>query len=73
MSAMSDLNASLQLVELEHRIAEQEKTIADLSEMVVEQWKKIDMLERRLGALREEFEASSASRSQVPEPPPPHY
>ncbi|MEI6573557.1 MAG: SlyX family protein [Alphaproteobacteria bacterium] len=70
---MSDLNASIQLVELEHRIAEQEKTIADLSEMVVEQWKKIDMLERRLGALREEFEASSSSRSQASEPPPPHY
>ena len=73
MSALSDLNASIQLVELEHRIAEQEKTIADLSEMVVEQWKKIDMLERRLGALREEFEASAEARGQAPEPPPPHY
>jgi SlyX protein len=70
---MSDLTAAIQLVELEHRITEQEKTIADLSEMVVEQWKKIDMLERRLGALREEFEASSVSRNQAPEPPPPHY
>ncbi len=61
------------IADLQHRITEQEKTITDLSEMVVEQWKKIDVLERRLGALREEFESSKDTRNSAPEPPPPHY
>lgn len=68
---MSD--PSLRIAELEHRITEHEKTIADLSEMVVAQWKKIDLLERRLGELREEFETSNDRRNASPEPPPPHY
>lgn len=68
---MSD--PSLRIAELEHRITEQEKVISDLSEMVVAQWKKIDLLERRLGELRDEFEASNEQRDKAPEPPPPHY
>ena len=61
------------LAEIEFRLAEQEKVIADLNEMVVSQWRKIDALERRLGELREEFDAASRLRSDGPEPPPPHY
>ncbi|MCA3573214.1 MAG: SlyX family protein [Aestuariivirga sp.] len=61
------------IAELERRIAEQERVIADLNEMVVAQWRKIDGLERRLGELREEFDAASRLRSDGPEPPPPHY
>lgn len=70
---MTESETVLRVAELELRVSGQDKIIADLSEMVVEQWKKIDMLERRLGALHEEFEASSAARIQLPEPPPPHY
>lgn len=73
MSAMSDHDSSIRIAELEHRITEHENTIADLSEMVVAQWKKIDLLERRLGELRDEFEASNEPRDKAPEPPPPHY
>lgn len=65
-------DADIRLAELELRIAEQDKVIADLNEMVVAQWRKIDHLERRLGELREEFEAAAA-RPDAPEPPPPHY
>ena len=46
---------------------------ADLNEMVVAQWRKIDALERRLGELREEFDAAALARPDAPEPPPPHY
>lgn len=70
---MSGDEASIRVAELELRIAEQDRIIADLNEMVVAQWRKIDMLERRLGELRDEFEAASLNRSDVPEPPPPHY
>ncbi len=68
-----DQETSVRIAELEHRIGEQDKTIADLSEMVVAQWNKIDLLDRRLKDLRDEFEASNETNNKAPEPPPPHY
>lgn len=62
-----------QLAELEARIAEQDRIIADLNDMVVAQWRKIDSLERRVGELRDEFDAAALSRPDGREPPPPHY
>ena len=44
---MTGLDQAALLVELETRIAEQERVIADLNDMVVSQWRKIDSLERR--------------------------
>lgn len=70
---MTGDDVAIHLTELELRIAEQDKVIADLNEMVVSQWRKIDGLERRLGELRDEFEAASLNRPDAPEPPPPHY
>lgn len=61
------------IAELERRIAEQDKVIADLNEMVVAQWRKIDSLERRLGELRDEFDAAAMGGPEGREPPPPHY
>ena len=61
------------MAELERRIAEQDRVIADLNEMVVAQWRKIDSLERRVGELRDEFDAAAMSRPEGREPPPPHY
>lgn len=61
------------LFELERRLAEQDKVIADLNEMVVAQWRKIDSLERRLGELRDEFDSAALGRPDASEPPPPHY
>lgn len=62
-----------QIADIERRIAEQERVIADLNDMVVAQWRKIDSLERRLGELRDEFDAAALSRPDGREPPPPHY
>lgn len=70
MPGSSDHNS---IAELELRIAEQDKVIADLNEMVVAQWQKLDAIERRLGELRDEFDETSALRGDGPEPPPPHY
>ncbi len=66
-------DAETRITDLERRIAEQERVIADLNEMVVSQWRKIDSLERRLGELRDEFDAASVARNEGPEKPPPHY
>ncbi len=70
---MSVSDQDSRIAELELRIAQQEKVIADLNEMVVAQWQKLDALERRLGELRDEFDEASALRGDGPEPPPPHY
>jgi SlyX protein len=70
---MSGDEPHIRLTELERRLADQERVIADLNEMVVAQWRKIDSLERRLGELRDEFDATGVSRPDGQEPPPPHY
>jgi periplasmic divalent cation tolerance protein len=61
-----------QLDALEMRIAHQDRTIADLNDVVTALWDKIAELERRLAQLREEFQ-SMALAGDAPEPPPPHY
>ncbi len=61
------------LADLEQRLAEQDRVIADLNEMVVAQWRKIDSLERRLSELRDEFDEASHANPAAPEKPPPHY
>lgn len=66
MSEISD-----RLETLETRLAHQEKTIADLSDMVTSQWRKIEMLERQLRHLNEEMQ--SMDSSSVPVDKPPHY
>lgn len=67
---MSDAD---RLAGLEARLAEQERVIADLNEMVVSQWRKIDALERRVSELREEFDEAGRLQAGGPEKPPPHY
>ncbi len=69
---MSEDDHRGRLADLERRIAEQDKVIADLNEMVVAQWRKIDSLERRVGELRDEFDAAAMARPDGGEPPP-HY
>jgi len=63
---------SARLDALEIRVAHQDKVIADLNEIVTAQWRRIDVLERHLKLLREEFQNSLPARDG-PEPPPPHY
>lgn len=70
---MTDPDTDGRIIDLELRIAEQDRLIADLNEMVVAQWRKIDHLERRLGELQEEFDAAAMARNDGPEKPPPHY
>lgn len=66
---MSDISDRIE--SLETRLAHQEKTIADLSEMVTSQWRKIETLERQLRHLNEEMQ--SMDQGPVPVDKPPHY
>jgi len=60
------------LDDLEMRIAYQDKTIADLNEMITAQWKKIERLERQLQRIDEEVQ-SLDEREAPPNQKPPHY
>ncbi len=57
---------------LEMRIADQDRVIAELNDVITAQWRKIDALARQVSQLRDEFQTIGAPRD-APEPPPPHY
>jgi len=46
---------SSRLDDLEMRIAHQDKTIAEMNEVITSQWRAIDALQRHVAQLREEF------------------
>jgi len=63
------------LVELETRIAFQERAITDLSDVIVRQQAEIDRVGQKMQSLAgrlASFEAYGEKGSE-PEPPPPHY
>lgn len=49
------------IVSLETHVAEQEKTIQDLSDVLAEQWKQIQALNGQLDALKQELEGLEVS------------
>lgn len=62
------------LVRLEMLAAEQERTIAELSDQIAAQWKEIERMQAKLGALTERFLA--LEEHALPETPvtkPPHW
>lgn len=70
---MTDTDTAARMTELETRLAEQDRMIADLNEMVIAQWRKIDSLDRRFSELRDEMDTAALTRAGATEPPPPHY
>lgn len=62
------------LVDLEMLAAEQERTIAELSGQIGEQWKTIGELRRRLDALTERFlTLEEQTAPEIPVTKPPHW
>lgn len=62
------------LTALEIRNAEQERTIAELSDQLAEQWKVLDRMQRRLDALTERFLAlEERAAPEIPVTKPPHW
>jgi SlyX protein len=62
---------SSRIEELEMRLSHQEKTIGELNEMVLAQWRKIEALERQLNRINDEMQ--DMAPSTVPVDKPPHY
>jgi SlyX protein len=68
---MSDAD---RIARLEMIVAEQERTIEDLSGQVAEQWTVVEKLRRKLDLLTERFLAvEEQSGSDVPVTRPPHW
>lgn len=62
------------LTTLEIRYTEQERTIAELSAQVADQWTTIERLQRKLDALTERFLAlEEQSAPDIPVTKPPHW
>lgn len=62
------------IVRLEMIVAEQERTIEDLSAQLAEQWKVVDRLQKKLDALTQRFLAlEEQSAPDVPVTRPPHW
>lgn len=73
---MSDADALARRLEtVEAALAHQERIVADLDKVVVEQWQTIDRLNRRVEMLVDRLGEAEARLRQAdpPEPPPPHY
>jgi SlyX protein len=60
------------LDDLEIRIAHQDRTIAELNEVVTQQWKQLEAMERKLRRFAEELETMDAG-SGPGQQKPPHY
>jgi len=66
--------AEERVTQLEVLAAHQEKTIAELSEQIAEQWKTIEGLRRKLDALTDRFLVlEEQTAPDVPVTKPPHY
>lgn len=59
------------LGEIEMRLAHQEKTISDLNDVVLGQWRRIEALERQMSRMNDEMQ--NMDSGTVPVDRPPHY
>ena len=73
---MNDADALARRIDaLEMRLMHQDEIIEDLNKTVIDQWKQIDLLARRLQRLGDRLEAAKedVGADAGREPPPPHY
>ena len=74
MTDTGAMNNDERLTQLEILAAEQERTIAELSEQVAAQWTTIEKMQKKLDALTERFLAlEEQSAPDVPVTRPPHW
>lgn len=68
------MSTEARLTELEIRVAEQEKTIEELSAVLAEQWKAIDRLNKKHLALKDRFlTLEEQTAPEIPITKPPHW
>lgn len=70
---MSTPGTEESIVDLQIRLAYQEDTLNELSDVVVRQQQHIEQLTARLDHLTSRLSALPVGEPPEPEPPPPHY
>jgi SlyX protein len=66
------MDADKRIDDLEIRLAHQDKMLADMSDMITQQWQKIEALERQLRRVDEEMQSLDLADAH-PVTKPPHY
>jgi SlyX protein len=66
------LTLEQRLLDMEVRLAHQDRILADLNDVIATQWKKIDGLERQLRQLDAELQALDVDTGPAQQKPP-HY
>lgn len=61
------------IIELEKKSAFQEDTIEALNQVIIEQQKRLDRVEKRLKFITDQLEGSDLIKKLEDEAPPPHY
>lgn len=62
------------LTEVEIKLAEQERLVEELSSVLAQQWKTIDLMDKKLSALTKRFlELEEQSQADIPVTRPPHW
>ena len=63
------------LTAIETQLAHQESLLHDLSDMIAQQWDKLDTMVRKLERIEDRVRAleGEVHATQPNEPPPPHY
>ena len=62
------------LTEVEIKLAEQERLVDELSAVLAEQWKTIDLMDKKLKVLTKRFlELEEQSQPDIPVTRPPHW
>lgn len=68
------MSSEARIVQLEIIIAEQDRTITELSDQLTEQWKTVEKMQRKLNSLAERFMAlEEQGTADVPITKPPHW
>lgn len=72
---MSDPSVPDRVDALEIRAAHNERSLDELNEVLLAQWKEIERLTRLVARLEDRLAEAEdrAGRGAAPEPPPPHY
>lgn len=61
------------ITELERKVSYQDKLLQDLNDVIFDLSKRIDQLEARQKAMKEQFENGDLVKRPEDETPPPHY
>ena len=67
------MDSNERITRLEMNVAELEKTVSELNDVMARQWREIDRLAAANRHLADRLKAVQEPQSDLPEPPPPHY